>query len=109
MNTQISKGVTKGLVNVFELFQGLSIGYTFNCMYTTYLKSNNIAVAIAYIAVMICVTFTMREINMHILKNKIKNKLDYDEFIWPSPMLFGFGLFFTQHKFKKILTKTIGN
>lgn len=100
MNTQISQGFIKGMINMKELFQGLFIGYILNKFYKNNYKSHNVMFTIVYISVCISLLFIVRECNIYYFEDKIEDKMKYDDFSWPPPVLFGFGLLLFQDKLR---------
>ena len=109
MQISITKGIIKGGINTIELIQGLIIGYILNNLYQNNVKrnNNNIIIALFFAFIMVSCVFIVRELNIKLFKECIQNNMKYKDFIWPSPMLFSFGVLICQTKLKKVLQNVI--
>ena len=108
---QITKGVVKGGINTFELFIGLLVGINANNIYSQYFIENkeefknnrfvSIRTITLYILIMAITCFMTREFCKLLFKGTIISTMDYKKFVWPEPVMFGFGMMFFQESFKE--------
>ena len=108
---QISKGIVKGGINTFELFIGLLVGINANNIYSQYFIENkeefkksqyaSIKTITFYILIMVSMCFITREFCKLLFKGTIMSTMDYDKFVWPEPVMFGFGMMFFQDSLKE--------
>ena len=108
----VTKGLIKGALQVFELFQGILTGFFVQKMYnlidteqtheteepTRIKRVLDIAI---YVFILISITFIIRESNITFSTNFIIKNMGYDKFDWPPPVMLGFGLLFFQDSFKE--------
>lgn len=108
MQKQISKGVIKGGINTFEFFLGVVTGIMMNKMYKKYYyenKTNNtprkVYTITVYIFILCSICFIIRELMKLVFKKTIMSKMNYEQFTWPEPIMFGFGMLFFQDILKE--------
>tara|TARA_Y100000389_G_scaffold27418_1_gene23517 strand:- start:641 stop:1012 length:372 start_codon:yes stop_codon:yes gene_type:complete len=119
----VTKSVTKGVINGFissiELIQGIIIGLLVNKLYFFIKKKredegkpkrkSGPLFIIMYVFILMSVGFIARELNQLMFKKIITKNMQYDLFLWPPPIMFGFGLLFFQDELKDEIRILLNN